>query len=132
MENKKYNEITAQDLDCIDGDKFVVQCNFTDYKEFTDYATALKFLNEHLKVLHFEDSVIQLVKRIPVKVHELEIGIIDVPILVYNLYLQGIENPKKEADKVWNEYVASIFKNGENSKESFNLRNKFFDLVEGS
>lgn len=129
MENKKYNKITAQDLYCSGGDKFVVQCgSYSDLQEFTDYAEAVKFLNEHLKVLHYEDAIVRLLKRISIKVNGMEIGVLDVPILVYTLYLQAVEHPKKEADKVWNAYVSAYNEKGY-SGDTSNLRTKLYGLM---
>ena len=129
MENKKFNKVIEEDLYCDSGEKFVIQCNQCDIKESADYKAALKLLDEHLKELHTESSTVQLIKRMPVKVHDIEVGQIDVPIAAYNIMLERIKNPRKEIERVWNDYLEVFFNEGRYSDNTFNLRIRLFDLT---
>ena len=129
MENKKFNKVIEEDLYCDSGEKFVIQCNQCDIKESADYKAALKLLDEHLKELHTESSTVQLIKRMPVKVHDIEVGQIDVPIAAYNIMLERIKNPRKEIERVWNDYLEVFFNEGRYSNNTFNLRIRLFDLI---
>lgn len=129
MENKKFNKIIEEDLYCDSGEKFVIRCNQSDIKDSADYRTALKLLDEHLKELHTESSIVQLIKRMPLKVHDIEVGQIDVPIAAYNIMLERIKNPRKEIERVWNDYLEVFFNEGSYSNNTFNLRIRLFDLI---
>ena len=129
MENKKFNKVIEEDLYCDSGEKFVIQCNQCDIKESADYKAALKLLDEHLKELHTESSTVQLIKRMPVKVHDIEVGQIDVPIAAYNIMLERIKNPREEIERVWNDYLEVFFNEGPYSNNTFNLRIRLFDLT---
>ena len=129
MENKKFNKVIEEDLYCDSGEKFVIQCNQCDIKESADYKAALKLLDEHLKELHTESSTVQLIKRMPVKVHDIEVGQIDVPIAAYNIMLERIKNPREEIERVWNDYLEVFFNEGRYSDNTFNLRIRLFDLT---
>ena len=129
MENKKFNKVIEEDLYCDSGEKFVIQCNQCDIKESADYKAALKLLDEHLKELHTESSTVQLIKRMPVKVHDIEVGQIDVPIAAYNIMLERIKNPREEIERVWNDYLEVFFNEGRYSNNTFNLRIRLFDLT---
>lgn len=129
MENKKFNKVIEEDLYCDSGEKFVIQCNQCDIKESADYKAALKLLDEHLKELHTESSTVQLIKRMPLKIHDIEVGQIDVPIVAYNIMLERIKNPRKEIERVWNDYLEVFFNEGSYSNNTFNLRIRLFDLI---
>ena len=129
MENKKFNKIVKGDLYCATDEKFVIQCSYSDVRETKDYNFALKLLDEHLKELHTKSVTVQLVKRISLKIRDIDAGHIDVPLLSYDVMLERINNPRKQIEKVWNAYLESFLKEGEYNNDTFNLRIKLFDLA---
>lgn len=127
MENKKYNEIIQVELSCGDGESFVIKCDHTDLEESKTYKYALNYLNKHINELHLEDSKVELDKRSSVNVNGLDIGYVDIPLIVYQVNVQNIEHPESKADKAWNKYVSAYLEG--DSLKILKARREFLALI---